>query len=53
MVEGDDGAAVADRGTTDGPSRGQRVLLRGLTVDAVTDLDLSYAPPYRSPWDPV
>jgi NADPH-dependent 2,4-dienoyl-CoA reductase/sulfur reductase-like enzyme len=25
----------------------------GLTVDAVSDLDLSYTPPYSSPWDPV
>jgi NADPH-dependent 2,4-dienoyl-CoA reductase/sulfur reductase-like enzyme len=25
----------------------------GLTVDAITDLDLSYTPPYSSPWDPV
>ena len=25
----------------------------GLTVDAISDLDLSYTPPYSSPWDPV
>jgi NADPH-dependent 2,4-dienoyl-CoA reductase/sulfur reductase-like enzyme len=25
----------------------------GLRVDAVNDLDLSYTPPYSSPWDPV
>ena len=25
----------------------------GLTVDAVNDLDLSYTPPYGSPWDAV
>jgi NADPH-dependent 2,4-dienoyl-CoA reductase/sulfur reductase-like enzyme len=25
----------------------------GLTVDAINDLDLSYTPPYGSPWDPV
>ena len=24
-----------------------------LTVEALTDLDLSYTPPYSSPWDPV
>ncbi|MGH3205164.1 MAG: FAD-dependent oxidoreductase, partial [Streptosporangiaceae bacterium] len=25
----------------------------GLTVDAVSDLDLSYTPPLGTPWDPV
>jgi NADPH-dependent 2,4-dienoyl-CoA reductase/sulfur reductase-like enzyme len=28
-------------------------LQSALTVDAVSDLDLSYTPPYSSPWDPV
>lgn len=28
-------------------------LFHGMTVDAVSDLDLSYAPPFASPWDPV
>jgi len=25
----------------------------GMTVEAVSDLDLSYTPPLSSPWDPV
>ncbi|MCL6596705.1 MAG: FAD-dependent oxidoreductase, partial [Firmicutes bacterium] len=28
-------------------------LYHGMSVDAVSDLDLSYAPPLSSPWDPV
>jgi len=28
-------------------------LFSGLTVDEVNDLDLSYTPPFSSPWDPV
>ncbi len=28
-------------------------LFSGLTVDEISDLDLSYTPPYSSPWDPV
>jgi hypothetical protein len=24
-----------------------------MTVDAISDLDLSYTPPLSSPWDPV
>ena len=28
-------------------------LFHGMTIDAVSDLDLSYTPPLSSPWDPV
>ena len=28
-------------------------LFHGMTVAAVSDLDLSYTPPFSSPWDPV
>lgn len=28
-------------------------LYNGMTIDELTDLDLSYAPPYNSVWDPV
>jgi hypothetical protein len=28
-------------------------LLYGATVDGLSDLDLSYAPPFGSPWDAV
>lgn len=28
-------------------------LFTGLTVDALNDLDLSYTPPFGSPWDVV
>lgn len=28
-------------------------LFHGMTVDGLNDLDLSYAPPLSSPWDPV
>jgi NADPH-dependent 2,4-dienoyl-CoA reductase/sulfur reductase-like enzyme len=28
-------------------------LFHGMTVDALSDLDLSYTPPLSSPWDPV
>jgi NADPH-dependent 2,4-dienoyl-CoA reductase/sulfur reductase-like enzyme len=28
-------------------------LFHGMTVDQVSDLDLSYAPPFSSPWDPI
>ncbi|WP_231509459.1 hypothetical protein [Nocardia sp. NRRL WC-3656] len=28
-------------------------LFHGMTVDAVGDLDLSYTPPFGSPWDAV
>jgi hypothetical protein len=28
-------------------------LFAGLSVDAISDLDLSYTPPFGSPWDAV
>jgi hypothetical protein len=28
-------------------------LFHGVTVDAISDLDLSYTPPFSAPWDPV
>ena len=28
-------------------------LFAGMTVDAISDLDLSYTPPFGSPWDAV
>ncbi len=28
-------------------------LFHGMTVDAISDLDLSYSPPLSAPWDPV
>ena len=28
-------------------------LFHGMTVDEISDLDLSYTPPLSSPWDPV
>ncbi len=28
-------------------------LFHGMTVEALSDLDLSYTPPLSSPWDPV
>jgi hypothetical protein len=28
-------------------------LYHGMTVDALSDLDLSYTPPFGSPWDAV
>jgi hypothetical protein len=28
-------------------------LFHGMTVDALNDLDLSYTPPFGSPWDVV
>ena len=28
-------------------------LFHGMTIDAISDLDLSYTPPLSSPWDPV
>jgi hypothetical protein len=28
-------------------------LFHGMTVDEISDLDLSYMPPLSSPWDPV
>ena len=28
-------------------------LFHDMTIDAISDLDLSYAPPLGSPWDPV
>jgi hypothetical protein len=28
-------------------------LFRGIGVEDVSDLDLSYAPPFSRPWDPV
>jgi hypothetical protein len=28
-------------------------LFHGMTVDAISDLDLGYTPPFSAPWDPV
>jgi NADPH-dependent 2,4-dienoyl-CoA reductase/sulfur reductase-like enzyme len=28
-------------------------LFHGMTVEAISDLDLSYTPPFSAPWDPV
>lgn len=28
-------------------------LFHGMRVEEISDLDLSYAPPFSSPWDPV
>ena len=28
-------------------------LFHGMPVDAISDLDLSYTPPFSAPWDPV
>jgi hypothetical protein len=33
--------------------RGPAAIFNHMTVDAVSDLDLSYTPPLGSPWDAV